>query len=289
MKKIQSAMLIAALIPAGILPHAAPAASDDRAIIPENIRLITGKAEERNYRKRLWTIHDLGVGLAQRDVDLLLEFLRQPLSGQKNPALGNIEYNALKNEIFNILMRQRDRRSLGKPLIEMFNDRNMDLTWRDYCVQFMGQWYSREPDPKVKEELKTTLTRALEENQQSIAGAALTALYTVNTVEKGDGRELADQAVKLLSNPATHLQSKIGALDIATRFRRPEALEAARQMVKDSGNTDKTILMASIATLGSIGDRSDLALLNEMNKSYDSRIRIPTQRAIALIRNRGGK
>lgn len=254
--------------------------------MPENIRLISGMENEQNYVIRLHAIHDLGTELSPREIDALLAFTAIHLNDQKKPGLKKLEFNGLKNELFIILMNQRIKPSLGGALIAMLNDREMDITWRDYCVQFMGQWYFMEPDQKVRQQMLQTMQQSLSDNQKSIAGTALTSLFSIYLKTKIGGEELAQKAVSLLQDESTHNLTKISALDIAARFKRPEALEEARKLLKDASKTDKTVLMVAIATIGTLGNSSDLAMLEEMGKSYDSRMRIPVVRATALINHR---
>ena len=257
-----------------------------KEIIPENIRLISGMEKEQNYLVRLRAIHDLGTELSPKEIKALLNFTAMHLNDQKKPGLSNLEFNGLKNELFIVLMSQREKSSLGGSLITMLNDRAMDITWRDYCVQFMGQWYFMEPDQNIRRQMLLTMQEALNDNQTSIAGTSLTSLYSIYLKSKVGGEILSEKAVSLLQNPHTHNLTKISALDIATRFKRTEALDEARKLLQNASLMDKTVLMVAIATIGSLGDVSDLPVLNEMGKSYDSRMRIPVARAIALIKHR---
>ena len=257
-----------------------------KEIIPENIRLISGMEKEQNYLVRLRAIHDLGTELSPKEIKALLNFTAMHLNDQKKPGLSNLEFNGLKNELFIVLMSQREKSSLGGSLITMLNDRAMDITWRDYCVQFMGQWYFMEPDQNIRRQMLLTMQEALNDNQTSIAGTSLTSLYSIYLKSKVGGEILSEKAVSLLQNPHTHNLTKISALDIATRFKRTEALNEARKLLQNASLMDKTVLMVAIATIGSLGDVSDLPVLNEMVKSYDSRMRIPVARATALIKHR---
>jgi hypothetical protein len=69
------------------------------------------------------------------------------------------------------LLRERDPRLAGE-LIRMLNDETENLTWRNYCVQFLRSSYEQDQQPEVLKALEDTCRHKLPE-LSSCAEAAI--------------------------------------------------------------------------------------------------------------------
>jgi hypothetical protein len=67
-----------------------------------------------------------------------------------------------RNDAANRLLRERDPRLAGE-LIRMLNDEKENLTWRNYCVQFLRSCEKREKQPEVLKALEDTCRHRLPE------------------------------------------------------------------------------------------------------------------------------
>jgi hypothetical protein len=77
--------------------------------------------------------------------------------------LGDASYSpTTRNDAANRLLRERDPRLAGE-LIRMLNDETEDLTWRNYCVQFLRSCYEQDQQPEVLKALEDTCQHKLPE------------------------------------------------------------------------------------------------------------------------------
>jgi hypothetical protein len=77
--------------------------------------------------------------------------------------LGDPAYSpTTRNDAANRLLRERDPRLAGE-LIRMLNDETEDLTWRNYCVQFVRSCYEQDQQPQVLKALEDTCRHKLPE------------------------------------------------------------------------------------------------------------------------------
>jgi len=266
--------------PAKTAAPAAPAESSPKMdiLLPRNIELIIGKTEETGYLPRLKAIHQLGKDLQPGQLEALYDFLYTKLEKQGLPSL---EFNALKNDIVIVLMKQRIRQNaLAGHLVKMYNDKSFDSVWRDYCIQFMGQWYEYSNADDM-EQIRKALSAALTEKQSSISGTALNALKDLAKKKFVDRKEISNIAYNMLSDKDQSDLNKTTALQVCVSLDDRRALPAAREIVGNSRNV--TLKMSAIAVLGAFGDRSDLEQLNKCLQSTDVRLKIPAQAAIARI------
>lgn len=256
------------------------------AQLPDNIKLIIGQTDVWEYLPRLKAIEVLSAELPDDQIEALLAFLRAPADTQPEPQLPVIEFHCLKNDVFIALMKQRTKRSLGGELVAMFNNPAMDITWRDYCLQFIAQWYLQEPDVEVRQQMFDTLYQALRENETTIAGTAVNSLYLIYSRTRLERDKLMDAVDRLLIDLSTSDATKISAIQVAGKLNTAQALPGARAIVSMPGEHDMILVMSAVAALGEVGTSADLRLLETYLKSSDGRKRIPAAAAIQKIKNR---
>ncbi len=250
--------------------------------LPDNILLIIGKGKTRNYYVRVREIYKLGKNLPQNQIDALYEFLYNRLEDQE---LRNRAFNGLKNETVEALMKQRQKpKELSAHLVKMYKDKTFDPTWRDYCVQFFGKWYEKAPNNAGKKAMYHGLFDAVEERKGSIGGTAVTMMRHLVHLPEFDKKEVADLAYKLITSPDCSNSGKISGLQVCADLGDKRALPLAREWVEKSKN--KFIKMSAMAAIGTLGDRSDLPLLEKYSSSTDIRLRGPAVAAIKKIKRR---
>lgn len=250
--------------------------------LPENIKLIVGQRKKKNYYLRVRAIHRLQNNLPQAQIEALYKFLYARLEKQK---LKNLEFNALKNEIVLELMKQKIKPGdLAGHLVKMYQDKTFDHTWRDYCVQFFGKWYAAAPRNEARKEMLKNLWTATTETSNSNAGTALTMLIRMLDTGDVDKKKLSKTAYKVLTAKGSVLPNKISSLQVCAELKNADALPIARQIV--NSRQHKILQMSAIAAIGMLGNRSDLSMLNKLQKSPDIRQRAPAKAAIKKINKR---
>ena len=244
--------------------------------LPENVKLIVGLGKTRNYFIRVRAIHALGTNLRQEQIEAFYKFLYEKLEKQELP---DLQFNGLKNELVVRLMAQDNKPSeLASHLVAMYKDKSFDPTWRDYCVQFFGKWYPAAPDNDGRKAMYDGLFEAVKEVDDSIAGAAIAQLSFLAGKPGFDRVRIVDLAYGILTDPKCSPRSRIVAMQVCAEQCNVKALPIAREAVKSS--RDIGFRMASMATIGALGDRSDIPLLEPLSKSSDIRLQKPAAAAI---------
>jgi len=87
--------------------------------------------------------------LSKQEIDALFSFLHKKA---ENDFLSLMQLNALKNNVVLLLMNQRYPNKTADHLMCLYYDKSYDDVWREYCVQFIGQCYPKQPDPEKKSE-----------------------------------------------------------------------------------------------------------------------------------------
>jgi hypothetical protein len=177
-------------------------------------------------------------------------------------------------------------------LVAMYYEMDLDITWRDYCIQFLGQCYDQIDTYKNKTLVLETLFAALKD-KQNIAAPVIIAIDGLSEHLGFVRSEIAEEAYKLASDDATANIVKIPALQIAAKYKHPEAANLARQLLTTPRqlnsaprlpNTVPVMLkMSAIATIGAHGNNRDIEILNKYRKSADIRLRTAAKAAIKKL------
>jgi hypothetical protein len=248
-------------------------------LLPDNIKLIIGQGETRNYYVRVREIHNLKKNLPPEQVEALYRFLYEKLDKQELP---DLQFNGLKNEIVIELMKQTTKpEALSGHLVAMYYDKSFDPTWRDYCVQFFGKWYEQAPVNESREAMVKGLYDALQERNSSLGGTAITMLCHLTHLKEFDKDKISDLAYELMTAPDCAKSGKINAMQVCAELRNKKALPIARDWAANSN--EMFVKMSAIAAVGMLGDPSDLPLLNHYKNSSDIRLSGPAKAAMAKI------
>lgn len=246
--------------------------------LPENLKLILGEGKTTLYIPRVKAIHALGDRLSPAQVRAIYRFLHKKITTQSLP---DLEFNALKNELVVVLMKQRNRPTeLADHLVAMYKDKSYDLTWRDYCVQFFAKWYDRAPDNAGKKEMIKCLYKAMNERHNRIAGVAGYMLCHLVGRPGFDRNKIADLAYQTMIAPDCVNASKVSLLQVCGELKNDKALPLARRWAVNE--KDMLLRVSSIGYLGYLGDSSDLPLLEKYRWSSD--IRLQRSAAAAMVK-----
>ena len=234
------------------------------------------------YRARIAAIHSLPPDMSDGQIGRCQTFLRSRLEGQPLPCL---EFNALKNELVFVLMRQeRGTEGLAGLLLEIYRDNAVDIVWRDYCLQFFGKWYPRAPRNQWREEMAEELWLALREGRQGrLAGTAASQLAFLSGKHPAfPQKKVAARCLEALLAPDCAVASQAALLQACAELGNAGALPLARRLAADA--RDAIVRASAIAALGMLGDASDIPLLERLAGSTDTRVARPASAALAKIR-----
>jgi hypothetical protein len=218
-----------------------------------------------------------------------MEFLKKP-HGQ-DTGMTIVAHNALRNDVLEVLLRQEDLLGgLGAQMAEMFGNRDENPVWRDYCIQYLADYYDRKwpaDAPKAPDEerelLLSTYRVALSEREATVAGTALIGLESLSRrhseVDRG---EVAAQGVELASDDTCSPETRITALRVSAMLGRHDVAPAARVLAQTGRTTP--LRMAALATLGDIGAKEDLDLLQAYCGSSDPSLKRIAEASLAKLR-----
>ena len=232
--------------------------------IPESMGVLLGGHGEGLIARQdfLKSIQSLSEGEAQA----MLFFL------QTSPDEANLpadELNAVKNEVVNVLKRQMgDPGLLIRQLLALYAV-SQDEVWRDYCVQHAGTLVER-ADSVAREDIMALLWNAADQKSGCLAGTALIALVNNRDASAVGGSRVADKALAVAQDETYGEGSRITALQIGAKLDDRRMLIPARAIAASSGSVP--LRVSAIATLGALGEASDLPLLEKYAVSSDIRL-----------------
>ena len=259
-----------------IIVTAAFALSFRAAGFPANLSNILDGSGNTPYVQRIKAVHQLGRELPKEQIDAIYVFLHRKLNEEKLPSL---EFNAIKNELVIAVMQQRNYPAeLANNLIEMYYDKSFDKCWRDYCVQFLGQWYPKINSDSERERTRKLFYDALVE-KDGIAGTSLIAMSRLTEYPGLDRERVSDEAVKLVLDGKSADIVKISALQVAANLKNKNIIPAARNILRDSKNVP--LMMSAMAALGTMGlETEDRTVLEKFRASTDVRLRSAAKSAL---------
>jgi hypothetical protein len=254
------------------------------------VRAVLGLNVQKNDRDaRHEALTKLTRTLSADDVEGLSIFLDFRL--QDNDELSSAAFNAIKNDALVVIFSQKQVPSeLGSQLVRMFKDEEHGTRWRDYSLQYMSQYYEEvsKPGDGVRAEITNAYAVALDSRSQKYAGTALMAVERLSRKNPEiDRQKIGDKAVEIALANDTCNDSRITALRVCAMMQRTEVLQQAR-MLAQTGET-VPLRLAAIATVGDLGDASDLEYIESLGQSDDKRLQRISKTASATLRKRLGK
>lgn len=220
------------------------------------------------------------------DVQALTLFL--DFRSADNKCMPALSFNAVKNDVLDFLLRrERTGRVVATNLTAMLRDNRHDDVWRDYCVQYMAPCYEKirreqekTDDPPELADLRTNLWAALGMKEKTIAGTALLGMDRLSRqYPEIDRKKVEQAALELALDERAGEPTRITALRICGQNGTSNVLATARFLAQAG---DTTVLrMAAVATVGDVGDASDIELLHSLAGS--------SEKGLAAAANSAGK
>jgi hypothetical protein len=265
-------------------PLPVSAQTGDAAPVSARIRAVTEGTGEGGVPARIVALRALrGRTLGQSEIDALWAFLAMTAEEAK---LSMERFNHLRNDTLTVLVQHSPAvPDLVPRLCAMYRDKAQDRTWRDYCIQFLGQAYPAASEADRGLALSAIL-EAAENRSLPTAGTALIALSN-NLDAPGIGRDqVVEAAVAITADPDASPGARMTAFAVCGRLGAAEALPHARRAAAGETAQSVNVRMAAIAAIGVLGDDSDRELLGRLGGSAEPRLRRP---AAAALRRLGGE
>ena len=251
----------------------------DWANLPEAIRLICGQGDEKRYPARVAAVHQLGANLSAAEIQALVWLLHQKCASQGD--LSQEALAAIKNDVLEILISQGQvPPDLGKEIVGMYRDRSSDFLWRDYCVQHFAMYYDRMwpdaseagqaqvADDANRKEIVAAFGEALQERDNGIEGVALLGLYGLSG-KCPEASKVGDQALAMAMDGTCAAQTRVTAVAVCGLTGKTAILPEARILAQTAEVLP--LRLASIATIGSLGNAQDRELLQGLRAGPDER------------------
>lgn len=224
--------------------------------------------------------------LSPDDAEALALFL--DFRHEDHDALPSATFEALKNDALIVLLNQKEAPvGLGSQLADMFADDNHSTRWRDFSLQYLAQYYEEVMEPGSDEfaAITNTYANALQARSEKFAGTALMAVERLSRDHEAFDRDaIGDAAVEIALAADTSHDSRITALRVCAMMGRVEVLPQAR-MLSQTGTTTP-VRLAAIATVGDLGDATDLEYIESLAASDDRRLQRVSKSASKRLRER---
>jgi hypothetical protein len=260
--------------------------------LSSEVRAIVGldpKATDINTRRK--ELQKLTKHLAEDDVKALVMFLDSISKDEKD--ITPDAFNAFKNDVLDILLRQdKIPDGLGGQLVKMFKDKEHDDVWRDYCIQYMAGYYeSKWPagggktEDAERKNIESAYWAAVGEKNKTFPGTALLALERLSRDNSEfDRGKVGEKALELAMDDQSTEANRITSLRLCGMINKPEILPTARVLAQ-TGSTGP-IRMAAVATVGDVGDQTDIELLQSLAGGSDKQAKVVAESALNRLNQR---
>lgn len=270
------------------IPLVSPEAAAKR---PPSVLAVLGHAPDRSYTARLAAVQRLPASASFEESHVLLKFLDSRLSEQGD--LEPMALNAIKNDTLAYLLRQKVLPAgIGEQLVKMYRDRNHDVIWRGYCVQFFGDYYDKawpagadtNPDP-LRKQFEAAYWEALAETDSQIAGTALIGIELLSRKHPElDRTKIGRKALDLATDQKMNANTRLTAIQVCAVMGLKEVLQTARIEAQAGENT--ILRVAAISAIGQVGSPEDADLLQGIAASSDQYPAKAAAKALEHLRRR---
>jgi hypothetical protein len=243
-----------------------------------NVLQSRGGSLRDEYRRRTAAVWLLGNELTAQELDAIFNFL---LVSRPNESADSLSLNSIKNDLLDMLVRQSVLPSqLGRFMMNIISDENQDEVFRDYCLQHLAPYYDRKwpatrktTNDFERQEMFSTYHVVLSNTTSSMAGTALIGLFSLSEQHpEFDQVSIGCEAQRIAANAKYGIITRVTAMQVCGRARNGNILPIARIEAQSSASVQ--LRMASIATLGDVGDQSDIELLSSLSSDEEERVRL---------------
>ena len=190
------------------------------------------------------------------DVPALLSLLQDP---EATSGLKPNEERAVLNEVMNSLFRMEDAAApLEDVLMALASDANRDSGVREYAVQHLLQWHSK---TERKAKVEKYLWKCTEDSVLS-SSAILQLHHLARNKKSVLAQPLTPVVLNSMARPELRNSDQITLLLVAAESGISDALPFARNWAE--ATSDQLVLQAALTAIGKLGNREDLAFLEEL-------------------------
>lgn len=237
-----------------------------------------GKPPRDEYRRRTEAVWRLGSDLTAEELNAVFQFI---LVTRPNELADSLSLNSIKNDLMDVLLRQSVLPlKLGRLLLDVVADPRQDEVLKDYCLQHFAAYYDRKWPANIqksvdseRQEMLSTYRAALSNTTGSLAGTALIGMLSLSEKHSEiDRDEVGRHAQELAARVQYGVMTRVTAMQVCGRVGNSNILTIARIEAQSAASVQ--LRMASIATLGDLGDRADVELLASLSADAEDRVRL---------------
>jgi len=257
------------------------------------IRSIVGLGSKRSYGARAEAVQKLGTNLSSNDIQGLYVFLKS-LKEEQGTKLDLLEIESVRNDVLDLLMRQTELPAdLAKLMVGVFRDTKQNEVWRDYCVQHFGAFSRRKWTSLGAAEsdqdwhaMTNALWSAAGETKTQMAGTALISMKMLSDPEYPmlDRAMVENLILQLAIDEQCGEPARVTALRLCGELGKKEALPSARVAAQTGEGFH--IRLAATATIGDLGDKTDVELLETIVASSDKQLKPCSESALKRLKAR---
>ncbi len=257
--------------------------------VPQIVSLERGSSFEERHQ----SLHALTLGeliAAQEDLFVFMTQVAPP------DGMARDQYFSLTNDVYDLFVSHGIKpQQLLMHAIQTIPDAQVDIVWRDYCVQKLSvSLLSDEISLEVYEAGYQLLNQLVIGSFPDLQGSALIVACEIRTHDLRQSmpsfltaKSLGQVALACARNEACPLIDRVTALQVAARFRSSGTLEFVNALLREELSEAPVMLKVSaIAALGELGNSSDLETLQNFRKSSDIRFRTASRVALNKIEER---
>lgn len=248
--------------PAARVSPPATAVADAASPVDEALGAV--RNSQGAYAERLAALRALPRDLTAPQVEALKTFIAAPEGDE-----------ALRNTALVALLEQtRPAPGLGELMVQMAQDPEQSLRWRDYVYQNLPAAYGVVENRDAVLQALADRAQQPSGQEENLAGTALQALQRLEAAHP----ELPPQA-KAMARAAVEADQAAGdaekavvAYQVLRATGDDSRLTEARRVAADEAALTR-LRMSALSTLGTMGTSEDLALLKTLTTTAESRIR----------------
>jgi len=216
----------------------------------------------------------------------------EPTPAQKQTLIAIIndkkQHATVRNNAVELLAHcQNKSPELGRDLVKIFKDETEGHVFRDYAVQHMSTVYEFADN---KEELEKTLFAAAEmasDQHTNFGGTALLSLQDIAKINPRVSKRLEFIARQTVLAKEPDAEKAVTALNISREAGDKALLSKARQLAQNASALTR-LRMSACGYLGELGEKADVALLEKLAQSQDSRLKRAAAYNLKMLTQRMG-
>jgi len=194
----------------------------------------------------------------------------------------------VRNDCLTVLARQNTKiPALGSDLAQMWKDREEDATWHDYVLQHMEAIHDYADNQGQLEQILIQEAEGKAEGETNFPGTALLSLQRLAEREPRVAKKLEKltRDAVLAEKKELDPEKVVTALQVARRNGDTSVLERARELAQDE-SVRARLRMSAIGTIGTLGERIDIPLLEKLAKVKDDRIRTAAEYNLKALKKK---